>query len=158
MSMTVFSFRTLAWAWTSLGSAALSGAAALQLAGAVPPPPAPLAAAAMPAPAAAAAVVPIAPPTPLPFQNHSLLAMLPPVEQRTAGHPQPAALPVPPIPPQERHAARIEPRRPLPAYAAQPRPAYPGWAWAQPAPYPGRYAYVRAYSYAAPPGYYGWQP
>jgi hypothetical protein len=166
--MTLFSFRTLALAWTGLAGVAAVSAAALQ-ASYVPPIPAPPAAAvaaAVAAPVATIATLPVARPAALPFENRSLLAMLPPPEIRPRPQPHLAeprlaeALPVPPVPPLR--TVRLEPRRaPVRTYVAEPAyaaaPAYPAWAWRGRLPYPGQYAMGRAY-YGGQPGYYGWQP
>lgn len=152
---TIFSLKALAACWAGLLVALGVGAAALQLATPLPPPPvveatALPAAPAIPEPAAA----PMGPATPpLPFQNRSLLAMLPPAS-RPALRPAPA-LPVPPVPP-TRHLARAEPRRAVPLYAADSAPAYDAAGWARGMPYPGLYARWRQYPYAAPQTYYGW--
>ena len=164
--MTLFSFRTLAVAWTGVAGAAAVSAAALQASYVPPAPPVVVAAAippvpVLPAPRAPAALAQAA----LPFENRSLLAMLPPPEI----HPRPqlriaesraARLPLPPVPPLR--TVRLEPHRapargyaPEPVYAAE--PAYPAWAWRNRLPYPGQYAMGRAY-YGGQSGYYGWQP
>ena len=156
--MTLFSFRTLAFAWTGLAGAAAVSAAVLQ-ASYVPPAPPPA------EPAIAAVVLPK--PSSVPFENRSLLAMLPPAEShsRPPSHLDARAaepLPVPPVPPMR--TARTEPRRYAPArtYVAEPtyasdEPSYPGWGWRGRLPYPGQYAMGRGYYYGPQPGY-GWQP
>ena len=163
--MTLFSFRTLAFAWTGLAGAAAVSAAALQASYVPPAPPVIVAA---PAPAVAPTIV-LPKPSPLPFENRSLLAMLPPpAEPRLRPPPHMEAraaepLPVPPVPPLR--TARAEPRRYAPArtYVSEPtyasdEPSYPGWGWRGRLPYPGQYAMGRGYYYGAQPGYYGWQP
>lgn len=153
--MTFFSFRTLAFAWTGLAGAAAIGVGALQASYVAPPSPV---VAATPATPPQADVAPSV--APVPFENRSLLAMLPPPGIRP--HPAAAAaelLPVPPVPPMR--VARVDaPRRvprsaPEPGYGAEPT-AYPDWGWRRPLPYPGRYASGRSYYYAGPPGYDGW--
>ncbi len=171
--MTIFSFRTLAFSWAALAAAAATGAVALQVRFAPPAPAAP----AVPAPdrppadtppaatlAVAPAVLQTPPATgPMPFNNRSLIALLPP------DHPHPAtrqeALPVPPVPP-VRHFARAEPRRSAPVYAAASHPyqgfvyqtpayqgpVYPSWGWGGGPSYPGQYAA------AARPAWYGSRP
>ncbi len=163
-SMTVFSFKTLALGWAGLCGAAAIGAGVLQ-ASYVPPLPQPVvvapaelpqAQAASPAPTPAAAAVP--------FENRSLLAMLPPpgIRPHPATHPAAVVaepLPVPPVPPVR--VARVDPPRrvarsmPEPTYVAE-APSYPGWGWGRRLPYPGQYASGRAYYYGGQPGDYGW--
>ena len=174
--MTVFSLRTLAFAWTGLAGAAAVGAGALQ-ASYVPPvaeaPQAAVIAAQVPAPPMQAAVPPA--PAPVPFENRSLPGMLPPdtrphAAQRAAA-PEPLAalpLPIPPVPPaaapQPVRLAHAEPRRFAPV-RSEPRepgyeasaPVYPSWDWGRQLPYPGQFAAGRAYYYGGqPPSYYGW--
>ena len=159
MTKTVFSLKTLAGCWAGLLAVLGSGAVALQLT--TPPQPPVIvahAAAAEPThvePAApiVQAVTPAALPAvlPLPFENRSLVALLPP-----AVHPVPpvsARLPVPPIPP-VRRVAHVEPHRSRPVYAAQ--PAYDPYGWARAMPYPGMYVGARPYAYEGPRTYYGW--
>ena len=161
--MTVFSFKTLALTWAGLSGAAAIGAGVLQ-ASYVPPPPQPVVtAAAEPSPAQVAPPVPAA--TPLPFENRSLLAMLPPpgIRPHAANHPAAAAaepLPIPPVPPVR--VARVDPLRRVvarsalePTYVAE-APSYPGWGWGRRLPYPGQYASGRAYYYGGQPADYGW--
>ncbi len=156
----IFSFKTLAWCWGGLLTGLGTGAVALQLTMAAPPlvlvqaavepavvpPPAPV----VPPPAVVASV---------PFQNHSLLAMLPPPAVRPVERSvrpvlrASAPLPLPPQPPAPR-MVHLEPRRVERVYAAE--PAYPPPGWARMAPYEAEYARVRPYAYAAPPSYYGW--
>ena len=164
--MTLFSFRTLAFAWSGLAGAAAVSAAVLQVS--YVPPPAPPLQAMAPTTAPVPAIV-LPKPSPVPFENRSLLAMLPSAEPhlRPPVHaPEPrvaAALPVPPVPPVR--IARAEPRRYAPARSYEPEPAYvadepsyPNWAWRGRLPYPGQYAVGRGYYYGPQPGYYGWQP
>ena len=160
--MTFFSYKVLAFAWTGLAGAAAIGAGALQASYVAPAPPV---AAATPATPPQADTAPALPPPmpPVPFENRSLLAMLPPPGIRPHPAARPAAaesLPVPPVPPMR--VARVDaPRRaiphsaPEPNYGAEP-PDYAGWGWGRPLPYPGRYASGRSYYYAGPPGYNGW--
>lgn len=162
--MITFSFRTLAVAWAGLAGVAAVGASVLQAS--YVPPPEPIA-----APPAVVAAVPAPVPTPqvaapVPFENRSLLAMLPPPEARPhpAAHPAepPLHLPVPPIPPMR--VARAEPpRRAAPFRAVAPEPVYAAdpaepWGWGGRLPYPGQYAMGRGYYDRARPAYYGWQP
>ena len=159
--MTLFSFKTLAFAWTGLAGLAAVGAGVLQASYVLPAPPTPIAqvAATLPPPPVPVAV----PATPgLPFQNRSLLVVLPPPVAAPRTPPRLAAvdpLPVPPVPPM--HVAHAEPRR-VPAARTEPEPAYasayPGWDWRRPLPYPGMYASGRAYYYGGQTAYYGWQP
>ena len=151
----VFSLQTLAWCWAGLLTSLGAGAVALQL---TTPAPAPVSVQATVEPAA---VLPptIAPPEPtvppVPFQNHSLLAMLPPPIERPL-HQTPrvsASLPVPPVPPPPR-VAHLEQRRVVRVYAAEPAYAQPEWS--RFAPYATEYARMRPYAYAAPPVYLGW--
>ena len=150
--MMTFSIRTLAFAWTGLAGAAAIGVAGLQASYHAPAPPvAAVAAPLVPEPVAATA--PPAPP--VPFENRSLLAMLPPPDIRphpvSAPHPA-APLPVPPVPPSR--MARAEPHHagPVRVYAASPaypaEPAYPDWGWRGRMPYPGQFAMQRSYPYA----------
>jgi hypothetical protein len=169
----LLSFKTLAWFWSGMALLAASGALALQATSQDAVPivmlsPSPAAAA---EPAFISVPLPETTPLPVPFQNRSLLAMLPPPGEQLARpathapviHPAAAVpLPIPPVPPVQRFA-RAEPRRPAPPSAqtyaaAPPRPDYPAWAWNRPIPYPSQYASVRQYQYGPPPGYYGWQP
>ena len=164
--MTLFSFKTLALAWTGLAGAAAVGAGALQ-ASYVPPPPAP----AVVTPAVAPPVAPpvaarpapsetVAVPTPpaMPFENRSLLAVLPPPHPAAA---PPAPLPVPPIPPvrvahaEPRHVPAARQYGLEPAYAAE--PSYPTWVDRR-LPYPGQYAAGRMPYYGGQPYGYGWPP
>ena len=158
----IFSFKGLAWCWGGLLTSLGTGAVALQLTMPAPAPVAIPAIAAAPPPAVPAPPPPVAV-APVPFQNHSLLAMLPPpmehpaerVAERTV-HPAirlSAPLPVPPQPPAPR-VARVEPRRIVRVYAAE--RAYQPLGWARMAPYETEYARVRPYAYAAPPPYFGW--
>lgn len=173
--MTVFSFRMLAFTWTGLAGAAAIGAGALQ---ASYVPPAPVLEPPQAALAAAVIAAPVAPPVPLPasvpFENRSLLAMLPPPDVRPHPAPHAAAmpelqaalkLPIPPIPPappaQPLRLAHAEPRRMAPAHMEPAydaaAPAYPSWDWGRRLPYPGQFASGRAYYYGGqPPSYYGW--
>ncbi len=148
----IFSLKALALFWTGLLAAVGSGAVALQLTMPPPPLPPPVIAAAAPA-----MVAPAAPPSPtvapVPFENHSLLAMLPP--PRPVPHPS-APLPVPPVPPPPRHFARVETHRAMPVYAAEPVPAYDPVGWGRADPYAGLYARARPYAYPGPQTYYGW--
>lgn len=163
----MFSFKTLAFAWTGLAGAAAVGAGALQASYAPPTPSAAPPAASVPASLPPTTSLPSpAPPiaAPVPFENRSLLTMLPPPELRPHPAPRVAAaplpLPLPPVPPTQ--TVRIEPRRAAPShpavseplYAAE--PSYPGWERGRFAPYPGQYASSRAYFYGGPPTPYGW--
>ena len=154
-----FSFRTLGLAWLGAAGSAAAAAVVLQASYSAPAP--------LPVPAAAPAVVaqtvtqpvpvqPTALPAPaiasVPFQNRSLLAMLPPPDHRLRVA---EALPVPPVPPATR-VARVEPHRDARVYASAPaQPVYPDYGWGQRLPYPGQYATGRSY-YPVQPGYYGW--
>ena len=147
---TVFSLKGLALCWTGLLVALGAGGVALQLT-TPPPAPAPVmleAATAVvePAPAPAPSVAP------LPFENRSLLAMLPP--PRPAIH-LPAPLPVPPLPP-IRHVARVQTHRPPAVYAAERVPAEEPAGWSRGVEYPALYARARPYAYPGPQTYYGW--
>ena len=153
------SLKSLGWCWAGLAAVAGAGALALQVTAPEAVRPAPASAA---APASNAQPPAPAPVAPVPFQNRSLFAMLPPpVEHagRPVIHPPvEAALPVPPVPPAPQRTVRAEPRRVTPVYAAEPQPDYPAWGYGRPMPYPGQFAAARRYEYAAPPAYYGWQP
>ena len=160
MGNTIFSLKTLAWCWAGLLATVGSGAVALQL---TTPPPAFVAVATI-APAPKPVVSPPSTSPAVPFQNRSLLALLPPpvehpverVRERSAERPMrvAAALPVPPLPPGPR-ILHGEQRRIVTAYVAE--PAYAATPpWGRMAPYAAEYARLRPYAYAAPPTYYGW--
>ena len=166
--MTLFSLKTLALTWAGVAGVAVVSVGALQASYVAPPNPvAQTADPAQPVAAAQSVSLPAAAHPAVPFENRSLLAMLPPPDVRP--HPAPhaaapaEALPVPPIPPVRvvhadppRHLApRITP--PEPVYAAE-QPSYSGWDWGRRLPYPGQYASDRAYYYGGQPAYYGWQP
>ena len=150
VTKTIFSLKALAIGWAGLVGALGAGAVALQITTPPPAPPPVMAAAAAIEPPPLLAPVPSV--TPLPFENRSLLAMLPP--PRVATHP-PAPLPVPPVPP-PRRLARVEARRPVPVYAAEPEPAYDPVGWGRGGPYPNLYARARPYAYPGAQAYYGW--
>ena len=160
MANTIFSLKTLGWCWAGLLATVGSGAVALQVTMPAPAPAPVAVAATAPVPVVAPALAPIAP---VPFQNRSLLAMLPPPTEHMIERPRErltersvrvaAALPVPPMPPAPR-IPRVEQRRIVTVYAAA--PAYAPPPWGRMAPYAAEYAPVRPYAYAAPPTYYGW--
>lgn len=151
----IFSLKTLAWCWAGLLTSLAAGAVALQL---TAPAPVSVQVAIQPAAPLPPTIVPPEPVpvvSPVPFQNHSLLAMLPPPIERPL-HQAPrvsVSLPVPPVPPLPR-VAHLEPRRVVRVYAAEPAYAQPEWS--RIAPYATEYARLRPYAYAAPPAYYGW--
>ncbi len=187
------SLKALAFGWGGLVAAAGSGALALQLTDAPPVPAiaAPAAATPMAAPAVVVTPLPATTVLPVPFQNHSLLTMLPPPvehpaeramehQARPVPHVAPATLPLPLPPVPVQRTARVEPApqrlaraepprraepvnalqapRPAPVYVAEPQPAYPGWGWGRPMPYPGQYASARQYYGGPRVAYGGWQP
>lgn len=156
MLKSIFSFKALAVFWTGLLVALGSGAVALQLTTPppAPPPPPVTVAAASPViePVAPSPPVPAAAPA-LPFENRSLLAMLPP---RPALRPPAPPLPLPPVPPPARHLARAEPHRPAMVYASEPSRAYDPVGWGGPVPYPAPYGHMQPYGFPGPQAYYGW--
>jgi hypothetical protein len=144
----IFSLKALAWCWVGLLTSAGAGAMALQLTS--PAPVVVVQAAIQPAPV-------VAPPPPIvasvPFENHSLLAMLPPPAERPLRQAPRVSvpLPVPPVPPAPR-VAHLEQHRVVHVYAAE-RAYAPPAEWA---PYANQYVGFMPYAFAAPPSYYGW--
>ena len=150
MTKTIFSLKTLAACWGGLLVAAGSGAVALQLT--MPPPVAAVPEVEAPVAVAAAPVVPNPVPS-MPFENRSLVAMLPPAMHPALRATQP--LPVPPVPP-TRHVVRAEPHRLARMYAADPSTSYEPADWAPRTRYRDPYPAMQLHAYIEPPSYYGW--